>query len=95
MSSHDQQQAKLAPVVVIAGLAQHVNHAVDRRQAAHHFPARVVQAASIKARLRLGLEQPVGPRIADGKQVADGDVKPNPIVFPTGFQKQHALCRIG
>src|SRR5882672_214800 len=38
--------AELAPVIVVAGLAAHVDHAVDRGAAAEHLAARIVDGAT-------------------------------------------------
>ena len=73
--------AELAPMVVVGGLAAHVDHAVDRRAAADHLAARVVQRAPVEARLGLGLEAPVRPRVAHGVEVADRDAEPDPVVL--------------
>src|SRR6185437_9530094 len=81
-------------MIVVAGLTEHVDHAVDRRRTADHFAARKVQASPIEARLRLSLEQPVGARIADRKQITDRNVKPDPIVAPARLKQQYAICRI-
>src|SRR6266516_2157625 len=86
---------ELAPMVVIGGLAAHVDHGVDGRGAAYHLAARIVEAAAVEARLRLGLEHPVRARIADGEKIPDGDVEPDPIVLAAGFEQQYARCRIG
>ncbi len=82
-------------MIVVGGLAAHIDHGVDRRRAADHLAARIIQAASVEARLRLGLEHPVRARIADGEQVADRNVKPDPIVAAAGFEDQHALAGVG
>ena len=73
-------EAELAPVIVIGRLPAHVDHGVDRRRAAEHLAARIVERAPVQARLGLGLEHPVGARIADREQVADRNVKPDPVV---------------
>ena len=86
---------ELAPMIVIGGLAAHVDHRVDRRRAADHLAARIIEAAAIEAFLRLGLEAPVRARIADREQIADGNMKPNPIVAAAGFEQQHAPVAIG
>ena len=85
--------AHLPPQVVVARLAAHVDHAVDRRAAAEHAPARIVEAAAVEARLRGGLEAPVGARVAHQVEVADGDVDPVVVVLATGLQQQHAARR--
>ena len=86
-------EAELAPVIVVGGLAAHVDHGVDGGRAADHLAARIVQAAAVEAFLGLGLEHPVRARIADGEEIADRDVIPDPIIPPAGLQQQHA--RIG
>src|SRR5205823_4273533 len=88
-------EPELAPMVVIGGLAAHVDHGVDGRGAADHLAARIVEAAAVEALLRLGPEHPVRARIADGEEIPDGDVEPDPIVLAAGFEQQHAHCRIG
>ena len=52
--------ARGRPVVVVARLAAHVDHGVDRARAAEHLAARLVAAAAVQPRLRHGLEGPVG-----------------------------------
>ena len=88
------RQSELAPLVVVGGLAQHIDHAVDRGRAADHLAARIVQRTAIETRLRLGRKHPVGARIADGVEIADRDVKPDPVVVAACFEQQHALSRI-
>ena len=88
-------EAELAPVIIVGGLAAHVDHGVDRGRAADHLAARIVQAAAVEAFLRLGLEHPVRARIADGEEIADRDVVPDPIVAPAGLKQQHARIRRG
>src|SRR6185369_2285078 len=80
-------QTQLPPMIVVAGLAQHVNHAVDRRRTANHLSSRIIEAAAIQARLRLSLQQPISTRIADGEEIPDRNVKPDPVVFSACFQK--------
>ncbi len=88
-------EPKLAPVVVVGGLAAHVDHGVDRGRAADHLAARIIEAAAVKPLLGLGLEHPVRARIADSEQIADRDVEPNPVIVAAGFQQQDALAGIG
>ena len=82
--------AQSCPVVVVARLAAHVNHAVDAGRAAQRFAARVAQAAAIQTRLRFGVVQPVGARVANAVQVTDGDVNPVVVVFAPRFNHQHS-----
>ncbi len=55
--------AHLAPLVVVAGLAAHIDHAVDRGAAAKHLAARIADGATVQARLGFRLEAPVGARL--------------------------------
>jgi hypothetical protein len=82
------------PAVVVATLAAHVDHAVDAGAAAQHLAARIAQAASVQARIRIGLEQPIGARVADAVQIAHRDVDPHVGVVAAGFDQQHLLVRI-
>ena len=82
-------------MIVVGGLAAHVDHGVDRRRAADHLAARIIEAAAVEALLRLGLEAPVRARIADGEQIADGNMKPDPVVAAAGFEHEHAPVAIG
>jgi len=86
---------QLGPAVVIARLATHINHAVDRRAAAQHLAPRVAQAAALQANLGLGFEAPVGARVTDAIQVTHGDMDPRVVILPTRFEQQHAVPWIG
>ena len=87
--------AHLAPAVVVALLAAHVDHAVDGGAAAQHLAARIVEAAAVEARLGGGLVAPVGARVAHQVEVADGDVDPAVVVLAAGLQQQHAGIGVG
>ena len=63
--------------------------ALIAERAADHLAARIVQRAAVQARLGLGLEHPVRARIADGEQIADRNVEPDPVVLAAGLQQQH------
>ncbi len=43
---------------------------------------------------RLSLEHPVGARVADCEQIADRNVKPDPIVMSAGFKEENPLAGI-
>ena len=86
--------AHLPPAVIIRRLPPDIEHAVDRRAAAQHPPARIKQAAAAEARFGLGAEAPVGARIVDAVKIADRDVDPRIIVAPAGLEQQHAQARI-
>ena len=51
---------ELAPAVVVARLAAHVDHAVDGGAAADHPAARIGDVAAVEAGLRRGAKHPVG-----------------------------------
>ena len=76
---------QFAPLVVVAGLAAHVDHAVDTAAAPQRLAARVTQRSAIEAGIRLGVVKPVGARVADAIQVTDGDVDPVVVVFAAGL----------
>ena len=82
------------PLVVIARLAAHVNHAVDAGAAAEHLAARVAQAATIEARSGLSVVEPIGARVTYAIQIADRNMHPVVIVFAAGFDQQHPLGRV-
>ena len=88
-------QAELAPVIVIGGLSAHRDHGVDGRRAADHLAARVGQRPAVEARFRLCLEHPVGTGISDRKEIADRDVKPDPVVVAAGLQEQYPVVGVG
>jgi hypothetical protein len=87
-------KAHLPPVVVILALAAHVDHGVDGRAAAQDLAPRVVQHTIVQAGLRFGLEHPVSPGIADGEEIADGDVKPDPVILPARFEQADGVAWI-
>src|SRR5450631_3389561 len=79
-------ETKLSPVIIVRRLAAHGDHGIDRRRTADHLPAWIFQRTAVKARLALRLEHPIRPRIADGEEIANGNVKPDPVVVTTSFQ---------
>jgi hypothetical protein len=85
---------ELGPAVVVAGLAAHVDHAVDAGAAAQGLAARIAQAPAVEALVRLGLVQPVGARVADAVQVAHGNVDPVVVVLGAGLDQQHAVAAV-
>ena len=82
------------PLVVVARLAAHVNHAVDAGATAQHLAARVAQAATIEARSGLSVIEPIGARVTYAIQIADRNMHPVVIVFAAGFDQQHPLGRV-
>jgi hypothetical protein len=88
-------ESELAPMVVVAGLAAHVEHGIDRRRSADHLAARIRQAAAVEPLLRQRAVHPVGARIADGEKIADRDVVPDPVVAAARLEQEHSLVGIG
>src|SRR6185437_5953257 len=87
-------KAKLAPAVVVGRLAAHIDHGVDRGRAAHHPAARIGYRTAAKIRLRRGLEHPVRARIADGVEIADRDMEPDPVVAAAGLDEENAVAGV-
>src|SRR6266700_2053532 len=89
------RQAKLTPVVIVGGLPAHRDHRVNGGRAADHLAAGIGQRAAVETGFRLGPKHPVRTRIADRKEIADRDVKPDPVVVAAGLQDQDAARGIG
>src|SRR5262249_44600909 len=68
--------------------------AVDGGAAAQHLAARIVDRAPAETRLDLGLEAPIRARVVHAVEIADGNMDPEIVVAPTGFEQQHADVRI-
>lgn len=83
------------PLVVVAGLATHVDHAIDRGASSEHLAARVLQGTTVEPGDLVGVEAPVGTRVADAVEVADGNVDPGIVVRAAGFQQQDTVGRVG
>jgi hypothetical protein len=83
------------PLIVVARLPAHVNHAVDARAAAQGLAAGVAQRPAVEARHRLGAVQPVGARVADAIQIPHGNVDPVVIVRPPRLDEQYAALSVG
>ena len=88
-------EAELAPMVVVRRLTAHVDHGVDRGRSAEGLAARIGEGPPVQPGLGRRLEHPVRARIADGEEIADRDVEPDPVVLAAPLQKQHAIARIG
>jgi hypothetical protein len=84
----------LAPVVVILALAAHVDHGVDGGASAQDLAPGIVQDPAVQAGLGLGLEHPVGAGVADGKEITDRDVEPDPVVLAAGLEQADRVARI-
>ena len=84
-----------SPTIVVCTLATHINHAVNRRAAAKHTPARITQLATVKTRISLGAIAPVCARVTDTVQIPHRDMNPVPVIWPTRFKQQNAIIWIG
>ena len=85
---------ELRPGVVVAGLAAHVDHAVDRRAAAQHLATGIAQAPPVQPRHRLGHVHPVGARVADAVEIPDRNPHPVVGVRPARLDQQHPPRRV-
>ncbi len=88
-------QPHLRPAVVVQPVAAGVDHAVDRRGAAQHPPARPGDAAAVQMRLGLGGEAPVA--VAPGEQAPGHDRHAEHRVPVAGarLDQQHAAATVG
>ena len=86
---------QFGPLVVVARLATHVDHAVDAAAAAQRFATRVAQRAAVQPGVGFGVVKPVGAGVADAVEVAHGDMNPVVIVFAAGFNQKHPAAAVG
>src|ERR1700751_3876673 len=82
--------ATLAPAIVVARCAAHIDHAVDRTGAAENLATRLIKGTVVELLFRLTLEHPVHARVGEGLGVAERNVNPWIAVAPAGFEQQHA-----
>ncbi len=89
-------QPHLAPLVIVAGMAADIDHAIDRGRAAPALAARPPQLAVFQIGFRLGPEAPViGPLIGQQRAHARGHLDQDRVVLAAGFQQQHLDLGIG
>ena len=88
-------KTELPPAIVVGCLPTHVDHGVDRRTSADDLAARIGQRTAIQAGFVHRLEHPIRARIANGEKIADGNVKPDPVILAARLQQQHAIARVG
>ena len=86
--------AELAPVIIVPGLAPHIDHAVDGRTAAEHASPRVAERAAVEAGLGLRGKPPVGAGVSQAIEIADRDMDPDVVVLPARLQKGHRRPRV-
>ena len=83
------------PLVVIARLAAHVNHAVDAAATPQHFATGVSQRSAVQTCGRFCFVQPIGAWIANAIQITNRDVYPVVIVSLAGLNQQNTFAGIG
>src|SRR5215470_12153669 len=88
-------EAELAPMVIVGRLSAHVDHGIDRGGSADHLATGIAQRTTIEPRFGLGLEHPIRARIADREEIANRNVKPDPVVLPAGLEHKNTRFRIG
>lgn len=90
------REPRLAPLVVVAGMAADVDHPVDARRAAPAAAARPIKLAVVQMFLRLGVEEPV---IVVGRleQLADAGRHPHQqaLVLLARLDETDRVARIG
>src|SRR6202044_2137645 len=62
---------------------------------ADRFTTRIAQASAVEPLFGLGLETPVRTRVADGEEVTNRYMKPDPIVVSAGLEHEHARIGVG
>ncbi len=85
--------AEIRPRVVVAAMAAHVDHPVERARAAEHPAARPAQLAAGARRLRHRLVVPVLralPELEDARRIVDRRV----LVHRAGLEEQDARARV-
>src|SRR5262252_7665169 len=82
------------PAVVVLALAAYADQPIDRAGAAERLASRPVDAPSVHARLRLGLETPVHTRVEHRLGIADRHVNPRVAVRRPGFEQQHLVAAV-
>jgi len=81
--------ARLRPVVVVARLAAHIDHRVDRAGAALHLAARTIKRTVVEFLLGLAVVHPVIRFVVVRLREADWNLEPERIVRAPRFQQQH------
>src|SRR6266702_8482697 len=86
---------QFGPVVVIARLATHVDHAVDTGTPTQRFATRIENLPAIESLVRLSAELPVSTRIADAVEITDGNVNPHVIIGTACFDQENISGLVG
>ena len=82
------------PLVEVAGVAAHVDHAVDRGRAAQHLAARAVEPAAVQVGLGLGLETPVVARHVHRDGERGRHLDEDAAVAAPRLEQQHAGAHV-
>ncbi len=81
--------AELRPMVVVLGLAAHIDEAVDRARAAQATPARIEDGAAGGAGIGLGAKAPARGRMVQELGEAGRDMDQGVPVAPARLDQQH------
>ena len=82
------------PSLVVAAMAAHIDHGVDRRRAADHLAAGAFDAAAVHRRLGLGEIHPVVAAALQHPAPAERDMDPRVAVPAARLEHQHARVRV-
>ncbi len=82
------------PAVVVAAVAAHVHHPVDRARAAQRLAARLVADAAVHAGIRTRLERPVEDRVRQHDGQAGRALDHCAVVRRAGLEQAHVDVRI-
>ena len=77
----------VCPLVVIARLSAHINHAVDTRTTAEHLASWIFQTTPVQPRIWRRVVEPVCARITNAIQIAHRNMDPVVIVFASRFDQ--------
>ena len=81
-------------MVIVPGLATHIDHAVDRRAAAKDAAPGVAKRSPVETGFGFGGESPIGARVSHAKEITDRDVNPEIAALAAGFQKRDLGSRV-
>ena len=82
------------PVVEVAGMAAHVDHAIDGGRAPKHLPSSAVDASPIEVGFGLAPVAPVVAGLPHGNGEGRGHADEEPTVVGSCFEKKHPSLRI-
>src|SRR5262245_4507133 len=83
--------APLAPAIIIAGRAPHVDQAVEGAGAAQHLAAGLIGGAVVEAGDRLALEFPIVAGVREELAIAERDMNPGIAVASASLEQQHPV----